>query len=315
MTVNSRPFEGDGDALLLTHIVTRLSLTSPTCSYWHAGDVWWGLYKNTEFQPQYNVRLWFDDDVPIGFAWFFPPGGVSTQVIPERADEADLDAEMLRWAEDRRRDLPAGDEGHYTLTATAFAHDARRIDLLTQHGYERAGTHMYHFRRSLSGATVPAALTTGITVRMVSDRSEWNARVDLHRDVWHPSKVTLDAYQRLRATPGYQCAFDLVAVTEEGTFTSYCICWFDPITQTGEFEPVGTSSTFRRQGHGRAVILEGFRLLQERGATAAIVYTPHTNGSARALYESVGFRIVGSEYDYIKRIERNGGDHAKVHLP
>jgi hypothetical protein len=39
--------------------------------------------------------------------------------------------------------------------------------------------------------------------------------------------------------------------------------------------------------------------LTGRGASAAIVNTPHTNAPARALYESVGFSIVGSEHDYV----------------
>ena len=74
------------------------------------------------------------------------------------------------------------------------------------------------------------------------------------------------------------------------------------INRTGEFEPVGTRPAFRRQGLGKAVIAEGLRRLKARGATDAIVYTPHSNGSAVALYESAGFRIAGSEYDYVKQV-------------
>lgn len=306
MTFHTRPYGGDDDARLLVHIVTRAALATPQCSYWHVGDVWWGLYQNTVFDPHPNIRLWFDGAEPVGFAWFDPSGAVATQVVPGRADGTALEAEMLGWAEGRRRTLPTGDGGPITLTATAFAHDAPRIALLTGRGYARVGTPMYHFYRCLSDLAVPALSSTNITVRQVGEMPEWDTRVEIHREVWHPSKVTLDAYRRLRAASGYRPELDLVAVTAQGAFASYCICWLDPTTQTGEFEPVGTRSAFRRQGLGRAVVVEGLHRLREQGATQAIVYTPHTNGGARALYESVGFRIVGSEYSYIKTLEGIG---------
>lgn len=313
MTLHTRMFSGDDDARLLAQVASRAALATPQCIDWHVGDVWWGLYQNTVFDPRPNIRLWFDGAEPVGFAWFDPRGSVATQVVPERTDGADLAAEMLAWAEERRRAAPVH-EGTLTLTATAFEHDARRIALLTERGYARVGTPLYHFQRPLSAASIPAP-PDGIIVRAVGEEPEWTARVDLHREVWHPSKVTLEAYCRLRAAPGYRPALDLVAITAEGTLASYCICWFDPATRTGEFEPVGTRPAFRRQGFARAVLVEGLRRLREHGATQAIVYTPHTNAGARALYESVGFRIVGSEYDYTKTREDTGeasGDRTPV---
>jgi mycothiol synthase len=161
---------------------------------------------------------------------------------------------------------------------------------------------MYHFHRSLSEPIPAATPPPGVTVRHVGAEDEWAERVATHREVWHPSKVTLEAYRRLRASPGYIPALDLVAATPDGTFASYCICWLDPVNRTGEFEPVGTRPAFRRQGLGGAVIGEGLRRLKAHGASEAIVYTPHSNAAAVALYESAGFRIVGREYDYARRV-------------
>ncbi len=290
MTLHARPFNGDDDAHLLAGIVTRAALATPQCSYWHVGDVWWGLYQNTVFDSRHNIHLWFDEAAPVGFAWFFPSGSVSTQVVPGRADGAVLEAEMLGWAEERRRTISAVDGEPITLTATAFAHDAPRIALLTGRGYERVGTPMYHFHRALSGPVAPTPPAIGMTVRQVGEEPEWGARVEIHRDVWHPSKVTLDAYRRLRAAPGYRPELDLVAVTAQGAFASYCICWLDPATQTGEFEPVGTRPAFRRRRLGQAVIVEGLRRLREHGATQAIVYTPLYKEAARPHRRRVGIR-------------------------
>jgi ribosomal protein S18 acetylase RimI-like enzyme len=286
----------------LADIVTAATALDPRCSYWHVGDVWWGLYQNTMFDPSDNIRLWIDDGAPVGFAWFDSRGVVSVQVCPGYVDAEALEDEMLSWAEQRRRALPPWSDGATMLTTTAFEHDARRNTLLARRGYERTGTPMYHFHRSLSEPIPAASPPPGITVRHVGGDDEWEERVATHREVWHPSKVTLEAYQRLRVTPGYTSELDLVAAMPDGTFASYCICWLDPVNRAGEFEPVGTRPAFRRQGLGKAVIAEGLRRLKARGATDAIVYTPQRNGSAMALYESAGFRIAGSEYDYVKRV-------------
>ena len=303
MAVHARPFGGDDDAHVLTSIVASAAATSPRCADWHVGDVWWGLYQNAVFEPRDNIRLWIDDGTPVGFAWFYPRhGAVSMLVIPGYDGAEALYEEMLAWAERRRRALPPGDDGTRTLTTTAFEHDARRVGLLERHGYERAGTPMYHFHRSLSEPIPAPALPRGAIVRHVGEEDEWAERVEIHREVWQPSRVTLDAYRRLRSRPGYTPELDLVAVTAGGAFASYCICWLDPVNGTGEFEPVGTRPAFRRHGFGRAVIAEGLRRLKERGATDAIVYTPHDNRNAVALYQSVGFRIVGAEYDYVKAL-------------
>jgi len=301
MTIRSCPFGGDDDARLLVDIVTAAA-PDRRCNYWHVGDVWWGLYQNTVFEPRDNIRVWLDDETPVGFAWFYPRGGISTLVRPDYTDGDGLHEEMLCWAEERRRALPRGDDSARRLTATAFAHDARRIALLEKRGYARSGTPMRHFHRSLSESVPNVASPVETTVRHVVGEVEWAERVALHREVWNPSRVTIEAYRRLRVTQGYMPELDLVAVAPDGVFASYCICWLDPVNRTGEFEPVGTRPAYQRQGFSRAVITEGLRRLKARGATDATVLTPQSNEPAVALYESVGFRVAGSEYDYVKEI-------------
>jgi ribosomal protein S18 acetylase RimI-like enzyme len=128
------------------------------------------------------------------------------------------------------------------------------------------------------------------------------ATVETHREVWHPSKVTLEAYRRLRAAPGYTPELDFVAVAPDGAFASYCICWLDPTHRTGEFEPVGTRPAFRGQGIGKAVMLEGLRCLKAHGARTAIVYSAGDNPASIRLYESVGFQTITKNCYYSKRI-------------
>ena len=114
--------------------------------------------------------------------------------------------------------------------------------------------------------------------------------------------MTLEAYRRLRQAPVYLPDLDLVAVTPEGEFASYCICWLDPQNKVGEFEPVGTRAAYRRMGIGKAVMYEGMRRLKALGAETAIVISSGSNAASRRLYESVGFEIIDSEYLYGKKL-------------
>ena len=41
-----------------------------------------------------------------------------------------------------------------------------------------------------------------------------------------------------------------------------------------------------------------------RGAGRIVVYTGSANAPARALYESIGFRVIGEDHDYVKRLDR-----------
>lgn len=300
MTIHARAFR-EGDDQLLASLVAGAALGTSGCPNWHVGDVWWGLYQNLVFDPCSHIRLWFDGPEPAGFAWLNLNGDLAMQIAAGRTDAAMLEGAMLEWAEEQYPGL-AGNGGEHTLSAMALPDDETRIAVLTRRGYERMGTSLHHFQRSLADQPSGRSAPRPITVRAVADEAEWPARVALHQEVWHPSKVTLEAYRRLRAAPGYRPDLDLVAITDEGRLAAYCICWLDPLTRTGEFEPVGAHPAFRRQGYARAVLLEGLHRLREHGATRARVSTPPANAGARALYEAIGFRIVGSEDRYAKRL-------------
>lgn len=139
-------------------------------------------------------------------------------------------------------------------------------------------------------------------MRPVGGEAEWGDRVEAHREVWHPSRVTPEAYRRLRAAPGYDPRLDLVAVEPDGTFGAYCVCWFDPASRAGLFEPVGTRAAYRRKGLGGAVMAEGLKRLRDLGARTALVSAVHGNGAAIRLYESVWFETVNREWLYGKKL-------------
>jgi mycothiol synthase len=270
-------------------------------SYWHVGDLVWGIYQNTIFDPQENVRLWENEQGDLlGFAWS-NSHEIMLQVSPhlESSEVYQLLEQMLAWGEERREALSANGN---TPSFYAFDDDLQLNNLFLGHGYRREESHFLHMRRDLNRPIPQTVLPEGWFVRHVAGEEEFEQRVALHREVWHPSKVTLEAYRRMRTVPGYTPKLDLVAVSPEGTFASYCICWLDPASKIGEFEPVGTRSAFRGKGLGKAVMLEGLRRLKSSGMETAIVYSVASNEASRRLYESLGFEVYGRSYEYVKRV-------------
>jgi mycothiol synthase len=267
----------------------------------HPGDVVWGMYQNTVFDARREVRLWEEGGELVGFALLEEPDGVVMQVHPRLRGSGPLEREMLEWAARQTREVYGGRAGDELWTRVA-EDDPRPDTLLARLGFGWDPDHALKMVRTLDGSLHGHALPYGWTVREVGGEGEWEERVEVHRQVWHPSRVTLEAYRRLRAAPGYDPRLDLVVVAPDGSFGSYCICWFDPQSRTGLFEPLGTRQAHRGKGLGKAVMHEGLRRLRGLGARTALVTAIHDNVAARSLYESVGFESVNRERLYGKKI-------------
>jgi mycothiol synthase len=306
MPTTSHSFGGEADLEQMKSLV-RVLAAEGARSYLQVGDLLWGMYQNTIFDPYQQMRLWHDERGDLlAFAWFDPrPGSITWYLDPRRGPDAALEEEILAWAERHARELSTGSEPEPLIWGESFTDDGERVGFLAGHGFAPTNEHaMLFMQRDLELPIPDGRLPAGWVVRHVGGEDEYQERVNTHREVYHPSRVTLDAYRRLRTVSGYTPDLDLVAVSPEGQFGSYCICWLDPTNQSGEFEPVGTRPAFRRMGLSRAVLLEGFWRLKERGAEIAIVCTNADNAAAVPLYESVGFHVVRRNVKYVKRLVR-----------
>ncbi|HLY29811.1 MAG TPA: GNAT family N-acetyltransferase, partial [Ktedonobacterales bacterium] len=240
------------------------------------------------------------------FAWVDGSGEATLQLHPRLrvSPQGDtlLDA-MLMWVNER-----VSVAGVTRCEIPALADDTLYDAALTRHGFARAQPTSLVFQQQLDAPLSAPTLPDGWQVRHVADEADSAQRVELHRAVWYPSRVTVESYRRLRSAPLYRPAIDLVAVSPKGAFAAYCICWYDPANQTGEFEPVGTHPEFRGQGLGKAVVREGLRRLQALGARLASVSTGVTDyppkfsaAAAHRLYSAAGFAVVNTWWAY-----RNG---------
>lgn len=285
----------------MLQLLSSATFAAPRGACWHPGDVVWGMFQNTVFDPRREVRLWEAGNELLGFAWLEEPDGVVMQVHPRLRGTGILEREMLDWAAHQTHAVygeRAGDE----LWTRIPEDEPQLAAFLTGLGFVKDPDYALIMYRDLDSPLPEPAPPDGWIVREVGGEGEWEERVETHRKVWHPSRVTLEAYRRLRKAPGYDPNLDLVAVAPDGRFGSYCICWFDQGSRTGLFEPVGTRPAFRGMGLGKSVMLEGLHRLRERGARTAAVTAIHDNDSAVRLYESVGFKSVNTERLYGKKL-------------
>jgi mycothiol synthase len=279
MNFTSRDFVGVEDLPIITAFFdeARALVGDEQGIFLHAGDVWWryGQYESELHQFQ----LWFQDGKLIAVGWVIFERDLELQVHPklETADFDTLALEIVNWA---KRVCPG------VINSDSAIENTNLMRFFESCGFEPEDSKGFMFAKDLNEPIPELELPTGFEARHVLE-SEFEERVNVHRDAFDPSKFTLARYTRVRSMPGYKPELDLVVSTPENEFASFCLIWLS--NGVGYFEPVGTRAAFRRQGLGRAVILEGFKRLKALGAHTAMVYSGTKN---QAFYESCGFRVV-----------------------
>jgi ribosomal protein S18 acetylase RimI-like enzyme len=244
----------------------------------HVGDLAWWLHR-----PEAKRRLWLERDRCVAWAWLHAPATLDYEVHYEHRG-GPLHAEVLRWFEsEAESDL-----------LTTYALEDERLDVLVACGYHgsRPVASYVYYVRDLAGDMPRPNVPAGFALHTVDGADDFRKRVEVHRAVWAPSRLTEDVYRSVMQTWPYRKDLDCVLEAPDGTFAAYVLCWYDDVNRVGEFEPVGTHPDYRRQGLGAIVCGYALHRLRSAGARQAVVYASgrEEDRAARALYKRVGFR-------------------------
>lgn len=229
---------------------------------WHPGDLAWGL------RDEADVRVWEEDGDVVAWAWLHA-GELDVDVRPDRGALLD---EILAEPD--------------ATTAWAFDDDEETRATLARHGYVEPVDVLRYFARDLETRPEIPMLPAGFAYR-TAGADDLAERVDAHREVWDPSRLTEEIYAMVRATAPFRESLDCVVVAPDGGIAAYCLVWPDDENRVGELEPVGVRPAFRRRGLGAAVCTYALARLWDEGGRQAVVYC-HTD-EACALYVSIGF--------------------------
>lgn len=270
----------------------ELSWQAYRFDYWR----WHGIENMGHGRLEEDVFLWETADGRIAAVLNREgPGNAFLQVHPGLRTQ-ELEEEMLVVAEEHLA-IP-GPTGQQKLSVWANEHDDLRQDILTRRGYTKGDEPEYQQRRSLEAPILKGPPAPGYTVRALGDGAELLERCYASGLAFHPDEIRhavknredVSWYRNIQNAPLYRRDLDIVAIAPDGAVASFCTVWFDDVTRTGAFEPVGTAPAHQRRGLGKAVMCEGLRRLKRMGATLAYVgsYAP----PAHALYASVGFTEV-----------------------
>jgi mycothiol synthase len=245
-----------------------------------------------------TVPLWFAGDTLVGFLWPAEGNG-DIMLHPQHRAAEPL---MLAYAEQHLSN-PSGETSGAKLMQVSLESDTRRNQLLQQHGFIRSGdfhaSHILDLDRPSPKPQLPQAFTMRDMAGAISD-SELEARVNVHRAAFHPSKFTLAKYTVARESATYRPDLDLVVVAPNGDFAAYCILWFEPQNRAALYEPVGCHPDYQRRGLGKAVLYEGMRRLRELGAMRAHVLSSMDDSAGAMLYRAAGFQLIDRFYEWNK---------------
>lgn len=258
-------------------------------------DYWrWHVNENIyHLKLEDVVTLWEADGHIVAVLNADCPGEAFFQIHPAYHG-LELISEMLDVAEQK---LPnKKDDGKQELITWVNAEDAIHKDILTRRGYVRSKFSAEHMRSRPFSQPIPDSVAPGgYTVRALGDESELPARSWLSWKAFHPDEPDekyqgWEWYRNIQRVPLYRRDLDIVAVAADGELAAFCTVWFDDITRTAVFEPVGTHPNHQKRGLGKAVMSEALRRAQRLGATLATVSS--YSAGAHALYESMGFTDV-----------------------
>ena len=88
----------------------------------------------------------------------------------------------------------------------------------------------------------------------------------------------------------------ILAASREGAIEGYAI--FHCSYEDCELYSIAVRPDRRRRGVGRTLMEAVFREARARGAERVLLEVRRSNGGARALYDSMGFRVLGERKDY-----------------
>lgn len=292
MTITARHYRDISDLKEMQAVLSAGRQAANRAYYVHPGDLsWWLFYTDENYRDK--ICLWEWNSRLAGWSLLSNSCGTfDVFVLPEMHGRS-FEAKIMLWAEEFQASSLKKNNGHNIRTMWVAETDQSRIHWLEMRGFSPRKQGMYHMQRSLASDLPEIKLPEGFQIRSVAGQQEVRQRAAVSHASFgseRPFESYWPRMQRFMQSPVYDPKNDLVSVSPDGEFASFCYLWPDPVTRVGLFEPVGTHPAFQGRGLANAVMAAGLQRLQKMGMTQANVCVETENLPAIHLYESLGFK-------------------------
>jgi ribosomal protein S18 acetylase RimI-like enzyme len=281
-TITSRLYEGEKDFQTMLDLMNRVRPASHASDYPIKVDIEENLAVE---EIRANVKLWFDGDQPIGWAYVDTLHNLYWELEKPYSDS--VGAEMVAWGVDCiRKTLAAGESS--TLDTSCREDYQERLDFIRQHGFCQTEVTTVHMKRNLSEPIPDPELPQGFQIRAVKGTEEAETIASTHRAAFASDYMTTENRLIIMNSSEYDPSLDLVVVAPDGMIAAYCTCSANPSGQ-GLTDPVATHPNYQRRGLSQALLLKGMQMLKERGMKSAHLGTSGENIAMQKSAGAVGF--------------------------
>lgn len=282
MKLQMRSYEREDDYWAIRQFLRDVFLRNGRTEHsWPAARLdWWrwhGIPNCGAGGLETGTFLWETDGGELAAVLNWEDRGHAFLQVDPRFRTPALEEEMLDVAE-RSLSGIGTTSGRPFLCAYAEDGDAMRTDLLARRGYVRRADSQQIFRKRDLALPIPdAPVPEGYTIRaMRADEDELKKRSWASWRAFHADEPNwkYDGWTWLRSAmraPMYRRDLDIVAEAPSGEIAAFATVWYDDVTRSTYYEPVGTMPEHQRRGLAKAVIAEGMRRSKDLGALFATV--------------------------------------------
>lgn len=255
----------------------------------------------TKFDPQRNMLFAEIGDQVIGYTtteWWTEQDGTwlylhEEFVVPDWRGRG-IEQAMLKWMEQRLRAVAAGHptQGKAVLGANATTAEQARRQLLLREDYQEVFSMLemeFTAWDQLPHTPVPA----GFVVKH-AEPEQYRALWDALQAAYHGRSMFMTAteedYEAFEHDPTHDPSLELVA-WDNDQIAGMVFVRMD--RGHGVIDECNVGHAYRRRGLAKALMVQGLRLLEARGASMVRLHVrKHNETGAQQLYERLGFRVL-----------------------
>lgn len=297
MKLKMRKFRGEDDFWRIREFLNRLHLQNKFQDMiWHVSRWDYVWVRKNDFLPgvcwEDAVFIWETEDGEIAAVLNPEEIGIVFEHVDPRYRSSYLEQWMINIAEEHL--AVEKEDGTRKVYIHAGSMDEIRHSILGKNGYvpfDHPKVREHLRRRTFSEPIPSVEIHPDYTVRALQEDelkerglAAWKTTQDDDPPDEYSSWHWLLNVQQ---APLYCRDLDIVAVIPSGEIVAFCTMWYDDISRSGCFEPVGTVPDHRQRGLAKAVLCEALHRIKALGADTA--YVSSFSEPAHSLYKSIGF--------------------------